>query len=227
MDQVFPGREEGILAEMTAYHYYNKVVKRSNAFLSFHTGGPYLCPIDCALLPPSTTTEVDRQAEAIARAFGLEYIWNTLGGPPEYTGSMLEVAARDGIAGVVVEVGCQTAWYDHGEEFIDVSVRGIKNVMKYLGMMDGTPEVPTRYLYTKGPVIAIRSRRGGIWETTRRLGDRMKKGELLGRIVDPLTDEELETVIAPFDGIVFDVRVWPLTYPGELLGHFADGEFRT
>jgi predicted deacylase len=226
MDQVFPGHEEGTLAEMTAHHYYTKVVKKCDAVLSFHTGGPYLCPIDCALLPPSTTPDVDRRAEGIARAFGLRYVWNTLEGPPEYTGSLIEAAARDGIAAVVVEVGCQTAWYDHGNHFVDTSVRGIKNVMKHLGILDGKPEVPSRYLYTKGPVIAIRSRRGGIWETSRSLGERLRKDDLIGRVVDTLTDKELEKVVAPFDGVVFDVRVWPLTYPGELLGHFAAAEER-
>jgi uncharacterized protein len=226
MDQVFPGQEMGTLAEMTAYHYYNKVVKRSDAFLSFHTGGPYLCPIDCTLLPPSTTPEMDRRVEELARAFGLKRIWNTLEGPVEYTGSLAEIAARDGIPGVVAEVGCQTAWYDHGDEFIDISVRGIKNVMKYLGMLSGKLEVPESYLYTKGPMLAIRNRRGGIWETSRRLDERLRSGEVIGRIVDPLTDRELEKVVAPFDGIIFDIRVWPLTYPGELLGHIAEGEMR-
>jgi uncharacterized protein len=226
MDQVFPGQEVGTLAEMTAYHYYNKVVKRSDVLLSFHTGGPYLCPIDCTLLPPSTTPEIDRRVEEIARVFGLKRIWNTLEGPPEYTGSLIETAARDGIPGIACEVGCQTAWYDHGDEYIDISVRGIKNVMKHLGMLSGMPEVPDHYLYSKGPMVSIRNRRGGIWETARRLDDKLRRGELIGRIIDTLTDRELETVVAPFDGILFMVRVWPLAYPGELVGGFADGELR-
>ena len=162
----------------------------------------------------------------MARAVGLDRIWNTLDGSPEYGGSLIEVAARDGLPAVTVEVGCHTAWFDHADEFVDKSVRAIENVMKHLDMLEGPPEIPEHYLYTKGPVVSLHNRRGGIWEAFARIGDRLKAGQPIGRIVDTLSDEVLKVVTVPFDGIVFDVRIWPLAYPGGLLGHFAQGELR-
>jgi predicted deacylase len=227
LDHVFPGKERGTLAEMVAHVYYREVVKRADALLNFHTGGAYLGPLDCTILPPSTTPATDRKVVELARAVGLERIWNTFDGSPEYGGSLIEVAARDGLPAVTVEVGCHTAWFDHGEEFVDTSVRAIENVLKHLGMLEGSPQVPKQYLYTKGPLVSLHNRRGGIWEAFARIGDRMKAGQSIGRIVDTVRDAELEVVTAPFDGIVFDVRIWPLAYPGGLVGHFADGEVRT
>jgi predicted deacylase len=226
LDHVFPGKERGTFAEMVAYAYYHEVVKHADALLNFHTGGAYLGPLDCTILPPSTSPEVDQKIEALARAVGLERIWNTFDGTPEYGGSLIEVAARDGLPAVTVEVGCHTAWFDHGAEFVDKSVRAIQNVLKHLGMLEGPLEVPQRYLYTQGPVVSLHNRRGGIWEASVAIGDRLRAGESIGRIVDTITDEVLEIVAAPFDGIVFDVRIWPLAYPGGLLGHFAQGEMR-
>jgi predicted deacylase len=98
--------------------------------------------------------------------------------------------------------------------------------MKHLGMLPGTVEAPPRYLYTKGPILPLRNRRGGIWETDRHLGDSVEKDGVIGRIIGLANDEVREVVVAPFDGILFDIRVWPIAYPGELLGHFAAGEVK-
>jgi predicted deacylase len=83
-----------------------------------------------------------------------------LDGSPEYGGSLIEVAARDGLPAVTVEVGCHTAWFSHGAAFVEKSVRAIENVLKYLGMQEGPLEVPLRYLYTKGPLVSLHNRRG-------------------------------------------------------------------
>ena len=46
----------------------------------------------------------------------------------------------------------------------------------------------------------------------------IKKGDLIGRVVDPLGGVVLSEVVAPTDGILFTIRDFPIVDEGSLLG---------
>ncbi len=53
------------------------------------------------------------------------------------------------------------------------------------------------------------------------LGSRVREGDLLALICDPLGDSEIE-VLAPFEGIVIGAGRKPLAHEGDALFHLAD-----
>ena len=52
----------------------------------------------------------------------------------------------------------------------------------------------------------------------------LKKGELIGRIVDPLRGVVLDEVKAPVDGMLFTIRDYPIVDEGSLMGRMLRRE---
>ena len=52
----------------------------------------------------------------------------------------------------------------------------------------------------------MQSKSGGILLYDRKVSEHVKRGELLGRIVDPYTAETTEELRAPQDGVLFFAR---------------------
>ena len=95
-----------------------------------------------------------------------------------------------------------------------LGIRGIFNVIKFLGMMPGEMEVPARQLLFE---IAphVRPTTAGYLVSRfdpdqlfmgEETGIPVKKDEVLGTLFDPYTFEDLETLYSPVDGILYITR---------------------
>ena len=92
----------------------------------------------------------------------------------------------------------------------------VKNILKYLGIIGGEPELPNEYRLVKG--IPQYARHGGFWSPNVKVRDEVKKGDRIGTLVD-VFGEVTEDVKATHDGIVCSLRHFPETNPGnELVG---------
>jgi uncharacterized protein len=128
---------------------------------------------------------------------------------------------RYGIQSLAVEIGGSGFDVAQEREWIDDNLRGIRNVMRHLGMLPGQPEKRDRVLlYRKtarvNPTIA------GLLLPERQPEQMMrevKQGELLGRVVSPYTGEVLERLESPSDGwLIYYARSYPIRP-----GHWAFG----
>ena len=54
--------------------------------------------------------------------------------------------------------------------------------------------------------------------------EKLKQGDEVGRIIDPLHGEILETITAPMDGILFTIREYPVVDEGSLVGRLLREE---
>ena len=98
---------------------------------------------------------------------------------------------------------------------VRLNVEGAERVLRHLGM------VPGRAAYAARPVFLTRmdvvgSPGTGTWRRAVEAGQRVKRGEPLGRI-DDFFGEPLHEVSAPFDGVVLYVTVGPAISAGEPL----------
>ena len=66
----------------------------------------------------------------------------------------------------------------------------------------------------------VRAPSSGIVTAAVRLGSRVREGDRLATLSDPLGDRE-EVVVAPFDGIVIGCSRLPLAHEGDALFHLA------
>jgi hypothetical protein len=94
--------------------------------------------------------------------------------------------------------------------------------MGELGIWKGSiPEV-------KSPIVAydaegedvcyLNAPCSGIYMKERPHGSIVKEGELVGRIVNPLSGEVMADIKAPEDGLIFTVREYPVVEEGSLMG---------
>ena len=86
------------------------------------------------------------------------------------------------------------------------------------------PETKSAKLVAKGSLCRrstwARAPQSGILRATEKLGARVEKGRVLGRIGDPFGDNEVP-VLAPASGIVIGQSMSPLANVGEALFHIA------
>jgi predicted deacylase len=173
---------------------------------------------------------LDVNSQEIAKVFGL----GTLHDPPgSISGSslmtMTSFAGTLGIPSIVPEIGGGA----HGEIFEkhceQIGVKGTKNVMKYLDMIEGDPNVPKKQFYFKH-APHVRSTKGGYFITDMLPSDvgigkdprEVTKGEVLGTIYSPYNFNELEKITSPVDGLIYACRVSGLVEPQNELVAVAD-----
>lgn len=106
------------------------------------------------------------------------------------------------------------------EVAIRAGLRGVIQVMRHLGML---PQIKKKT--TMNPVIAdstrwVRAPASGIVSSKVALGTRVREGQRLAIIGDPLGEAETH-VVAPFDGIVIGRNNLPLSHEGDALFNVA------
>jgi predicted deacylase len=153
----------------------------------------------------------------MAMAFGSPVIWwreNPIN-PAMLSGQ----CTLNGIVALVAECG--------GGGMIDYTVdQGVEcllNILKYLNMIDGEPVLPKRQLMVSDYVV-YRSLEGGFYlqEEGISLGGNVSKGQVIGRVIDPLTSAVREECVAPVNGILISRRIRMPINPGGYIAHIAN-----
>lgn len=180
LNRAFPGSMTGSVTSIVANALFERVVRRCNYLIDLHTGSNFRANV--------AQIRVDMNhpaALAIAENFGVGVI---IGGAGP-AGSLRREAVEAGVAAIIYEAGPP---YVFKEEEIAAGTRGVLNVMDYLGMheIEGRREL-TRKL--KGSSwVRVPKGKGGIFLGKIGLGAAVEKGDLLGTVTDPVTDETYE-----------------------------------
>jgi uncharacterized protein len=216
LNRSFPGSATGSLAARLAHLFLNEVVRRCQFGIDLHTAAVHRVNL------PQIRADFVRQPRCreLARAFGAQVVLESA----ERPGS-LRKAAR--------EVGVDVLVYEGGEglrfdEFaIKAGVDGIANVMLHAGLLELPDGVERDSLdpLTRGPVFAnastwVRAPDGGIFRTTKRIGDAVSADELIGVVANPYEDAESE-VRATRRGIIVGRTTLPIVNMGDALFHVA------
>jgi len=204
-----PGRPDGNLVQTLAHKLFS-LIKTCDYAIDVHTptrGGRYV-PI--ALLPHSKLGESAGKARQMAEALGTGFVIADDSSGYAADGVLCVEATRLGIPAFTFEIG------EGGRlepEIGAFGARCIQNVMRHLGMIDGTPEKPERtYFMTR--FSNIRARRGGLLHTVATLGKPLKKGELMARTSNVFGDP-LEEFVAPEDGVFIRATTLSTVAEGE------------
>ena len=210
LNRSFPGSKTGSLATRLAYLFMEEIVSKSTHGIDLHTGA-----IHRSNLPQIRANIDDEETEKLARDFGVPVIISS----NIRDGSLREAASHYGVPMLLYEAG-EALRFD--EVSIRAGVKGVVNVMRTLGMLTQPKRISKT---TIEPVIArsstwVRSPESGIFRALIPLGGRIKRGQLLGVVADPLGVSENE-ILAPFGGIVIGRTNIPLVNEGDALFHVA------
>jgi predicted deacylase len=248
LNRVWPGKKTNAwLTEQIAYALWNEIVKKCDYIVDMHDGTgaadelpvafPQAFPTDparaisgeladgigsddpdvAARITTEYLTKMVAGIRGMAEAFGSTVIWWRE--KPINPAMLSGHCALNGVVPLVVECG--------GGGMIDFTIdQGVEcllNIAKYLKMIDGAPVLPDKQIMVSNYSV-YRSLSGGFYipEEGIKLGVEVTKGQLLGRVVDPLTSEVRETCTSPVNGLIISRRVRMPINPGGYIAHIAD-----
>ncbi len=207
LNRAFPGNPNGSLASRIAHALYQGVIRQCDALIDLHTGSG-----SRTNLPQIRTDLESPPALALARSFGVGVVLHGRG--PR--GSLRRAVLDAGLAAVIYEAG-EPLRFEEAE--ITLGVEGVRNVMADLGMIKRTAKRRRSEVYRRTSWI----RAGdaiGVFLTARRPGDSVRKGDVLGTVTDPVT-EESASIVAPRNGRIIGMAVPQFVLPGYGLFHLG------
>ena len=186
LNRNFPGAPGGWLSEQIAHVLGTRFVSQLDVHVDLHTGGVF---------PTVDYVYIFDRSRDLSTAFGSTFLFEPSN---PYPGTFSIPARERGIPFFTAEVGGGSFLDAH---YIEHGVRGVMNVMKQLGMLDGEVVRPQRQTVVT-EIAVIRPRFGGMLHPEiglDQLGKEVRGGTLLGRVLSPHTFETLEEIRAPFD----------------------------
>lgn len=168
-------------------------------------------------LTPEYMRSMNEKIRDLAIAWGSQVIWWREG--PMNPTMLSGACALNGIVPLVIEAGGGSRLDFTVDQAVDCTL----NILKHLKMIDGEPVLPKRQIMVDHYVV-YRSRAGGYYlpEPDIALGVEVKKGQLLGRVIDPVTSEVREECRSPVNGLVISRRLKLPINPGGYIAHIAD-----
>lgn len=217
LNRVFPG-EHTFITEQIARIITNNVLKKTDYLLDFHYGH-WAAAMGMVNYGVDFEPDVAQKSREIAFAFGWPSVHGGsvathFPGPRSSTGYTGRILGKPCIT---VEIG--GAGFGGAEEstWVATALTGIRNVMVYLGMMEGTLDLPERYLEWRKRWRVNPSIGGCLlpevpWNSLMR---EVKQGEVLAKVVSPYTFEVLEELRSPGQGVItYTAREYPVR-PGD------------
>ena len=201
LNRCFPGSASGSLSARMAYTIFGEIVSRCDYGIDLHTAA-----VRRTNYPTVRGDLKDARVQRLAEAFGSEVIINSKG-PAK---SFRREACRVGCPTIVVEGG--EVWKVE-PTIVDTAVRGVKNVLRDLGMIDGALERPA-YRVNIQSTKWVRAERGGFLQFHVRPGDIVEKGQPLATNTT-LLGRERRVLESPFHAVVIGMTTLPATSPGE------------
>lgn len=210
MNRIWPGDPAGTLMERLVDSLWQRA-KRADAIVDLHTGGPYMCS-------HTRFTSGDSRSKELAEAFGVDLLvedGSPVADPANGDqGKLREVAAAAGVPAITPELA-------HSREIVESAVEsgvsGIEDVLRELGVLDGSvPDHEPTVGTDKQSVFIEES--GLFRSTTVSVGDRLQAGTEIGEVFDPTSYERLQTVRTERDGLLLSLNRGSTVMEGESVG---------
>ncbi len=214
LNRSFPGSSRGSLASRLAHLFFERVARRCQFGIDFHTGSD-----GRANLPQIRCDLDDDTARRCAEAFAAPLVLHST----VRDGSLRAAARKQGIPVLIYEAG-EALRFD--EVSIQTGVEGTLRVLRSLDMVDaadgyGTTQPQTTHLARSSKWV--RTSRSGFCHLHIGLGDVVAKGQCLATVSDSVGRKE-DTVPARIAGIVIGVLRTALVHRGDALIHIAEVE---
>lgn len=212
---VFPGNINGGLEEYTAAKLVEEL-KGASCCIDIHSSNIFLQEIPQVRLN-------DDYGEELLRLSGLmntDLVWIH----PSATvneGSLAYTMNKMGIPTLVTESGAAfRIEYEYCRQIID----GIFSVMTELGIWKGKQSCRKNVpVIREDDIYYLNCESSGLFVSYKKLKDHVKKGEVIGRIQNPLMGVAEEEVIAPTDGFLMTLREHPGVTEGSLVARVIGG----
>lgn len=208
LNRSFPGSPNGSLAGRVADKFLQEIVSHCQYGIDLHTGA-----IHRSNLPQIRANLKDQETLALAEEFGVPVLLNST----LKDGSLRQTAVESGTKILLYEAG-QALRFD--ELSIRAGIRGIRNILGYLGMIRLKPRKKPVTPFIANASAWTRAGTSGVVKIIKNLGDFVQQGDTLAEIGTPFGDIH-EIVRASRSGIIIGQQNIPLVQAGDAMFHLA------
>ena len=217
MNRSFPGNRDGDMTEYLASKIVDDLIG-SDVCIDIHASNIYLTEI-----PQVRINELhQKKLVPLAKKLNVDFIW--IHGASTVLESTLAYSLNSrNVPTLVVEMGVGMRIT---QNYCNQLVDGIFSLMKDMGIWHGKTKAPRKPIISQNPddVSFLNASTSGIFVPSVKHWERLKKGELIGRIIDPLKGKVLDEITSPVNGILFTIREYPIVDAGSLIGRLLREE---
>lgn len=217
MNRLFPGNREGDMTEYLAAKIIEDV-DGSDVCVDIHASNIFLTEI-----PQVRINELHKNTLIpLAKELNVDFIW-VHGASTVLEATFAHSLNSRNVPTLVVEMGVGMRIT---KEYCNQLVDGIFRLMKTMGIWTGDAIEPRKPILSEDPedVSYLNAPKAGVFVPQVKHWERLKKGDEIGWIIDPLRGEILERITAPVDGLLFTIREYPIVDDGSLIGRLLRDE---
>ena len=207
LNRYFPGNRRGSAAARIAHSLFTHVIRYCDALVDLHTGS-----FQRTNLPQIRADLADPGALALTEGFGSAVVLHNGG----QSGTLRAAATRAGIAAVTLEAGGPMQLQPDAVAASEAAIRTLLHTKGLYRVGDRTASAPPSYYRSSW----VRTDHGGILASQVSLGANVAPGDLLGTVVDPLTNEQT-TIRAPRAGRIIGMAFDQFVLPGYATFHLG------
>lgn len=215
MNRIFPGSENGAMAE----HVAAKIIEDidgAHMCIDLHSSNIFLREIPQVRV----SEDIAEKLLPYAKLLNTDFIWVHQATTVLESTLTYNLNNRN-IPTLLVEMGVGMRIT---KEYGDQLVTGIFNLMKEMNIWIGeVSPIREATISRDKEVELINSKTSGIFMSSVSHLTEIKKGNTIGEILNPLTGEIEEVVIAPCNGMIFTLREYPVVYEGSLIARILGG----
>ena len=208
LNRYFPGRPEGSSAARIAHSFFTEVMQHCQYLVDLHTGSFRRTNL------PQLRADLTKPAVAeLTRNMGAIVVLQSKGA----RGSLRRAAVDMGIPAVTLEAGEPL---NVEPQAVQQGVQSIEALLSKLNMYPykGLWARKTEPVYYKSRWVRVPS--GGILLNTVRLGERVKRDQVLGSVTDPITNASNQ-IASPLTGRVIGMALNQVMLPGFAAYHIG------
>ncbi len=217
MNRLFPGNIDGNMTEYLAAEILNDVAG-SDCVLDIHASNIYLTEIPQIRI----NEQHEKQLLPLAKQANVDLIW------VHESSTVLESTFAYSLNAIgtptlVVEMGVgMRITKAYGDQLVE----GIFQLMDELGILSSSNVKVRQPMISNhsDDVYYLNAKVSGLFIPKAEHGRMLKKGEVIGHVVDPLTSDCLDEICAPVDGLLFTIREYPIVDEGSLIGRVLKEE---
>jgi len=207
LNRFFPGNPDGSSASRIAHSFFNKVISHCDYLVDLHTGSFYRTN-----LPQLRANLRDERVLKLTKAFDAIAVLHSEGA----IGTLRRAAVDADIPAVTLEAGGPM---ELNKDYVAQGAKAINTLLDKLGMLDTLSfwESPQPAYYSS---LWVRADQGGILFSEAKLGGKVRKGDVLGRVTDPITNLK-SLIYSPVNGRIIGMAVNQVVLPGFAAYHIG------
>ncbi|AMQ56909.1 succinylglutamate desuccinylase/aspartoacylase family protein [Algoriphagus sanaruensis] len=206
LNRSFPGSKKGSLASRIAFILSEEIIPQIDYGIDFHTGGRML-----SNHPQIRVDFKDKVGVELAKAFGTHYVV-----PSKHIDKSFRKTAFKARKHLLVFEGGESMRLDNYA--IEEGILGTKRLLNHLEMIEAYHEKKETIVLKDSEWI--RAKASGIFYSSVKLGDFVKKGEILARISDPY-GQVVVPIKATTNGHIIGLNNNPVINVGDALIHLG------